>query len=178
MQVILTEDVVGLGDIGQTVEVKKGFARNFLIPQKKAFEVGSVSAKEIEHKMLHVNAKKKKLRLEAESFSSKLSGLTLETGLKVGEGGKVFGSVTSRDLSSLLKDKGFKIERKRILLTEPIKKVGEHEVLVKLHADVKVSIKVVVNELSASKKEQEEEVLEVKENLEKEKEDVDTDVEE
>lgn len=169
MQVILTEDVVGLGDIGQTVNVKPGFARNYLIPRGIAFEVNARSAREVEHRMRQVNAKKDKLKGDAEQRAESLSKVVIELGLRVGTGGKVFGSVSTRDIASKLRELDYEVDRRRVLLSEPIKQVGEHEVEIKLHADVRAKVKVVVLPLSSSKEDEEAEAFEAKLKLEAEK---------
>ena len=167
MRVILKDDVVGLGDIGQTVNVKAGYGRNFLIPQGKAIEAGSKNAAVVAHFQKAIEKKKKALKVAGEQEAGKLRDLDIELDLRVASGGKVFGSVTSRMIAEELKKHGFDIDRRRILLGEPIKKIGVHFVNVKLHSEVKAQLKVVVNEKAAAKEEEEQEALEAKAKIEK-----------
>ncbi len=166
MKVILTDDVVGVGDIGEIVRVKPGYARNFLVPRGLAMEVQSSSARSIAHKMKQLDAKKKRMRLAAQSEAEKLAAAAVELGLRVGSGGKVFGSVGGRDIAEKLKALGFDIERRRILLHEPIRKIGEHAVKVKLHADVHAEVKVRVIALAATAEEEERETESARKALE------------
>lgn len=166
MRVILTEDVVGLGDIGETVGVRPGYARNFLIPRGMAIEAASKSAKTIAHKMMQIDAKKRRLKGSAEQLAAQIREVVVELGLRVGAGGRVFGSVGTRDIAKELAAKGFEFDRRRILLDEPIRKVGTHAVSLKLHADVVSEIKVVVSALHATKEEEEAEAEEARIALE------------
>ena len=143
MEVILQENYPSLGYVGDRVTVKRGFARNYLLPRGIAIEVSSQSAKELRHKVEIIEAKKKRLKLDAEQEAEKLAIARLEFTLKVGKGGKAFGSITSRDIETALKAQGFEITRKQIRLAEPIKTVGETKIEVKLHSDV--SVPVIVN---------------------------------
>lgn len=166
MQIILTEDVVGVGDIGETIRVKPGFARNYLIPRGLAVEANAASARKAAHQARLIEAKKAKLRSAAEELSQRLSAATVITELRVGVGGKVFGSITARDLADQLTALGFDIDRRRILLPEPIKKLGTQEVRVKLHPDVISRVKVTVNARGASQEEVEQEVEEARTHME------------
>jgi large subunit ribosomal protein L9 len=157
MQVILTEDVVGLGDIGESVKVKPGYARNFLIPRGKAIESQTSNAKVTKHLMTQIEARKGKLKDAAQEQATKLSETALKLGLRVGSGGKVFGSITSRDISKALAEEGFELDRRRILLDEPIKQIGSKAIKVKLHADVFTEIKVEIEQLQATKEQEAEE---------------------
>lgn len=150
MKIILTDDVVGVGDIGETVSVRAGFARNFLIPRGVAIESETASAKEIAHRMLQIEAKKRKLRKEAEQRAQQVAGIVLECAIRVGSGGKVFGSVGTRQIAEKLQEQGIEVDRRRVLLVEPIKKLGSRKVKVKLHADVVVEIDVNVVPMAAT----------------------------
>lgn len=157
MNIILTDDVVGLGDIGQTVRVKPGYARNFLIPRGLAIEAGSRSAAVVGHKMRQIEKKKKLMKEGANALAEKLRNVGLQLELRVGSHGKVFGSITSRDIADKLKAEGYDIERRRVLLGDPIKKLGVHFVNVKLHADVKGQVKVEIVQRAATREEEERE---------------------
>jgi large subunit ribosomal protein L9 len=154
MRIILKEDVVGVGDIGETVSVKPGFARNFLIPRGFAIEAESSSARQIAHKMRQIIAKKKRFKSSAEEEASKMKDISLPLTLRVGTGGKVFGSINNKAISEKLSELGYNIDRRRILLSEPIKKAGTYFVEVKLHPEVKVRMRIDVEAVSASKEEE------------------------
>ncbi len=166
MKIILTDDVVGVGDIGEAVSVKSGYARNYLIPQGLAIEAEAASAKAIAHRMRQIEAKKNQLKTDAEKRAEDLQSRTVELGLRVGSGGKVFGSINSRNIADKLNEDGFEIDRRRIQLGEPIRKIGTREVNVKLHADVIVPVTVNISALAATKEEEELETLQAKSKLE------------
>ena len=151
MQVLLSEDYPSLGYIGDTVTVKRGFARNFLIPRGIAVEISSSSARLLAHKMAQINAIKAKKRAEAESYGKNVAGIVLEFQLKIGESGKSFGSITTKDIEESLSLRGFKVDRKQIKLSEPIKMAGDYRIQLKLHSEVLVPITVSVVADVASK---------------------------
>ena len=148
VQVILSEDVHNLGDAGDVVKVKPGFARNFLIPQGKALPATAARVHEVEHKRRVIADKRSKELKDLESVKSRLEAISLEIAAQVGEEGKLFGSVTSQNLADLLREKGVEVERRKIVLAEPIKTVGEHTITVRLRNDVVASIKVTVTAAS------------------------------
>ncbi len=162
MKVILREDVVGLGDIGETVKVRPGYARNFLIPRGMAFETESGSARTIAHMMLQIEAKKRRMKGAAADLSQRVRNTTVELSLRVGTGGKVFGSVSAREIAEKLSEAGIEVDRRRIVLPEAIRKVGTHFVRVKLHADVESQLKVVIKAVAATKAEEEVETAEAR----------------
>lgn len=166
MKVILTDDVVGLGDIGETVQVRPGYARNFLIPRGLALETAAASARVVAHRMQQIEVKKRKLKSSAAGLGEQLRSLSLEIGLRVGTAGRVFGSIGTRDIAAELQKQGFDIDRRRVVLTEPIKKLGTHFVNVRLHPEVQASVKVQVIEIAASKEEEEKVANSVRESLE------------
>lgn len=166
MKVILAEDVVGVGDIGQIVAVKPGYARNFLIPRGMAVEAEAAGARHRAHLMRQIEAKRRRLRGAAEELAKGLGDQTIEGQLRVGTGGKVFGAVTSRDIAEKLSVLGFSIDRRRIMLEEPIRRVGVHFVKVKLHPDVSVQLKVVVAKAAATREEEESETEQAREAIE------------
>jgi large subunit ribosomal protein L9 len=165
MKILLTDDVVGLGDIGETVKVKAGYARNFLIPNGLAYEVGATGAKEAQHRARQLEAKKNHLKVEAEALAERMSLKPLKLELRVGSGGKVFGSIATKDIAAALKASEFEIDRRRVQLNEPIKKIGEHVVKVKLHPEVYAEIKVVVKSLEATKEQEQAETGAAKRRL-------------
>ena len=144
MKIILIEDVPNLGVLGDHVQVKPGYARNFLIPQGKAILASSKKSKELAHRMQFFQKLRAAAIESAHGEGAKLLLLQLETTKKAGLGGKLFGSVTNKDISELLLEHGFEIPRRNILPYEPIKTVGTHRVSVKLHTEVKVDIHIKV----------------------------------
>jgi large subunit ribosomal protein L9 len=140
MEVILQSDFPTLGYVGDRVNVANGYARNFLIPRGIAVEASSRNERQIKHLLSSINVKKARLRGEAEELAKRLEAVTLEFKLKVGEGGKTFGSITTKDLEAALKAKGFDILRKQIRQTEPFKKAGEYKVQIKLHSEVAATV--------------------------------------
>ena len=166
MEIVLAQDVVGLGDVGQRVVVKSGYARNYLLPQGMAVEIGSASARQAAHKMKQVEAKKKRFKVEAEKLVEQIKALTIGLELRVGKSGKVFGSLSTRDISAKLKENGFDIDRRRVLLSEPIKKIGGQSVEIKLHPEVTTELKLNVKAIKATKEDEKEEASEVKQKIE------------
>jgi large subunit ribosomal protein L9 len=144
MQVILKEDVHNLGKAGELVKVKPGFGRNFLIPQGKAIVATAANVKQIEHEKKLIAAKQAQLSKDAQAMSDRLAAIEVQIERQVGEEDKLFGSVTSRDIESALKDKGVTIDHKKVHMPEPIKTIGYHTVEIKLGTGVTGKIKVVV----------------------------------
>jgi large subunit ribosomal protein L9 len=145
MKLILKESVPSLGEAGEIVSVKPGFARNYLLPQGKAIVATEGKVKELEHHKRVVEEKLAKELKELHAVQNKVEALALEVKMKVGEEGKLFGSVTSAQLAELLAENGFEIDRRRIVLAEPIKSAGEHAFGVKLHRDLVATVKVTVS---------------------------------
>jgi large subunit ribosomal protein L9 len=144
MQIILQEDVEKLGTRGQLVEVAEGYARNFLLPRKLALEATSGNMKRLE-KMRAAFAKKEATEKDAaQTLAGLLANVSLEFSRKAGESDQLFGSVTTIDISSALEAKGYNIDRKKIVLADPIKVMGEYDIPVKLHREVVANIKLAV----------------------------------
>lgn len=143
--VILRENVDGLGTIGDVVSVKAGYARNYLLPQGLASVADSRNVKELEHQKRQLSRKLEKVTKDAEGVKARIEKVTCEFTQRAGEEGKLFGSVTSMDLEAKLQEAGIEIPRKKIQLGEPIKALGEHIVPVKLDAGVVAELKVVVS---------------------------------
>ena len=144
MKVILNENIEGLGTIGELVNVKPGYARNFLLPRKLAVVADEKNVKQFEHEKRQAERKLEKLTREAEIVKDKIEKLSCVVSHRAGEEGKLFGSVTNIELAEKMADAGIDIDRKQIVLSEPIKSLGEHEVPVKLDAGVTATLKVVV----------------------------------
>jgi len=145
MKVILCEDVDNLGDMGETVTVAAGYARNFLLPRRLAVQSDSASAKQIEHEMRIIGKREEKRRAGLIEVASTLNNVTVAFTAKVGAEGKLFGSITNLHISSKLEELGHKINRRKIQLSEPIRSLGEHEVAIQLTSGVAATIKVIVN---------------------------------
>jgi large subunit ribosomal protein L9 len=144
MQVILREDIDKLGKIGELVKVKDGFGRNYLIPMKKAIEATPKNVNAMEHAKKMVSDRLRKLKKEAAADAENIKALSLMIKAKAGEEGKLFGSVTSMDIAEAAKAQGVTIDKRKIVLDEPIKRLGEFAVPVKLHSDVTADLKVTV----------------------------------
>jgi large subunit ribosomal protein L9 len=141
MKVILRKDFESLGKVGEIAEVKAGYARNFLIPQGIALKADRKNIKLLEAEQQKLQLKLSKDKKSAEQLAEKLSTVSCTAAVTVGDEDRVFGSVTTKDISDLLKDKGFDIDRKRILLDDPIKALGIYDIPIKLHSEVEAKIK-------------------------------------
>ena len=145
MQVILLEKVVNLGNLGEVVKVKDGYARNFLIPQRKARRATAVAVAEFEAKRAELEKVAGEKLAAAQAQGEKLNGLTVQIAQKAGVDGRLFGSVTNFDIAEALTKQGFPVEKAQIRMPQgPLKVVGEHGVSVALHTDVVVEIKIAV----------------------------------
>jgi len=141
MKVILRKDFESIGKVGEVVEVKDGYARNYLIPQGIAFKADKKNIKLLEAEQQRFQLQLNKDKKSAEKLAEKLTNISCTATVSVGDEDKVFGSVTTQDISDLLKDKGFDIDRKKILLDEPIKALGIYTISIKLHTEVEAKIK-------------------------------------
>ena len=145
MKVILKEDMSNLGAAGEVVEVKAGYARNYLLPQGLAYLASPGNVRRLEEERKLGEERSRRDFLEARRRASQLEGLSVTFQARAGEEGKLFGSVTNADLADRLKEQGkldFELDRRWIQLDEPIKALGEFQVPVRLHADVTVPIEV------------------------------------
>ena len=144
MQVILKENIDTLGRIGDIVKVAPGYARNYLLPKGLAVEATAKNAKALDHVKRQMAYRKDKALESARNLAAKLTETPVTLLHKAGEEGKLFGSVTNMEIAAFLKGQGFEIDRKTILLAEPIKHVGEFDVPVKIHPEVSATLKVKV----------------------------------
>lgn len=144
MKLLLLEDVDKLGTIGDEVVVKDGYGRNFLLPQRKAILATSKNVKQFNHHKSIIQRKLKKLKGEAEQVAEAIGKLDIKVTKKVGEHGKLFGSVTSQEIADLVAANGVEIDKRKIQLSDPIKALGEFKVPVKLHPEVIAEIRVTV----------------------------------
>ena len=142
MEVILREDVAGLGIIGDVVRVKPGYARNYLLPRGLAVPADRRNLGQLEHQKRIIEAKKKRERGSIEAVARNLEGLRVEIEARAGRGGKLFGSVTNIVISRLLAAKDFDIDKRRIQIKEPIKHIGDFEAVVRVGQDVSATITV------------------------------------
>lgn len=142
MQVILLEDVPSLGKAGDLVKVSDGYGRNYLIPQKKATFATEKNLKILEHQKREIQQRMEKLKKDAERIGQQIEGLSCSMSKPVGESGKLFGSITSMEIEDYLNGVGIKVDRKKILLEEPIKNLGMFTVPIKLHPEVTAHLKV------------------------------------
>lgn len=144
MEVILKEDIVNLGKMGEVVRVRDGYARNYLLPRGLVLVANKKNLKGFEHQKRVIGAQREKVVKQAQGLSDKLAAVSLIIAVKTGEEGKLFGSVTNMDIERALREKGFDIERRKIHLDEPIKNLGDFEVPIRLAADVTATIRVSV----------------------------------
>jgi large subunit ribosomal protein L9 len=144
MEVILKEDIVNLGKIGEVVRVRDGYARNYLLPRGLVLLANKKNLKTYEHHKKIVADQKQKFLRQAQSSAEQLSAVSVVIPMKVGEEGRLFGSVTNIQIEKALKAKGLDVDRRKIHLVEPIKTAGDHEVPVRLSADLTVPLKVSV----------------------------------
>ncbi|MGO9060556.1 MAG: 50S ribosomal protein L9 [Candidatus Binataceae bacterium] len=144
MQVILRDDVPNLGRPGDVVKVRPGYARNFLLPRSLAVEANPKNLRAFEHEKRLALLRREAKRSEALKIKDRLEQLTIEIAARAGEGGKLFGSVTNIDIERALSGHGVSLDRRRILLAEPIKELGEFVVPVRVDADVEASLKLKV----------------------------------
>ncbi len=149
VKLILSEDIPSLGDAGDVVSVKPGFARNYLVPQGKAIHASEGKIQEVEHHKRAIAEKVAKEKGDQEKVRNRVEALTLEVEAQAGEEGKLFGSVTAANIAALLAENGVEVDRRKVQLKDPIKEVGEHTVGVRLHREIIAQVKVVVRSIGA-----------------------------
>jgi large subunit ribosomal protein L9 len=142
MKIILLENVPSLGKAGDLVKVSAGYGRNYLIPQEKAILATEKSLKVVEHKKRQVQQRMEKTKKDSEKMGQRIEKLSCTFAKTVGESGKLFGSVTSMDIETYLKENGIEVDRKKIILEEPIKNLGMFTVPIKLNPEVTAHLKV------------------------------------
>jgi large subunit ribosomal protein L9 len=136
MQVILLERIGRLGQMGDVVTVKDGFARNYLLPQGKALRATDANRKRFERDRAQLEARDLELKSEAQAVSTKLDGQSFIVIRQAGDSGQLYGSVSTRDIAAAITEGGFSIERRQVMLDRPIKALGLHEIRISLHAEV------------------------------------------
>lgn len=142
MQIVLIEDVPQLGSIGDLVAVRDGYARNYLIPNKMAIVASTNNQRRLEHEKRVAGFRLARSRADAEAMRTKLAATSITIARKVGEQEKLFGSVTVQDIAQALADENVVLDRRKIVLNEPIKTLGVYQVPVRLQADVTAELKV------------------------------------
>jgi large subunit ribosomal protein L9 len=165
MEVILLERVPRLGQIGEVVRVRDGFARNFLLPRGKALRATAENRARFETMKVELEARSLKLKGEASQVADKLNGKSFTVLRQASEAGQLFGSVSPRDLVGLLETGGYKVNRSQIALNTPIKTIGRHKVQIALHPDIETLIDIVVarNNEEAARIERGEDVTQLRE---------------
>ncbi len=146
MKVLLKEDVENLGAIGNVVDVAKGYGRNYLIPRNLAVEANPNNVKQFEHQKKMVLVKADKLKIAAGEYADKISEISITIEARAGESDKLFGSVTTMDIAEAMSKKGIEVDKRKIVLTEPIKRLGTYDVTVKVREDVTATVKVEVKQ--------------------------------
>jgi large subunit ribosomal protein L9 len=144
MEIILKQDVHGLGYKNDTVKVKAGYGRNYLIPNGIAMIANDSNKRMTNEIVRQVAHKAAKLKQDAEAMAQKIGDLTIEIGTKAGESGKIFGAVTASQIADMLKSKGFEVDRKKVIFKEQPKQLGNYTVTLDLHKEVKHEVKVSV----------------------------------
>ena len=145
MKIILTQNVENLGSLGDTVDVKPGYGRNYLIPQGVALLATGKASKELRHRLKHLAKLREGEIAIALEQAEKLKALKLEVTRKAGPGGRLFGSVNNKDLNLLLKENNFELNRRAIQLHSPIRETGVHQFSVRIHSEINVPMQVKVN---------------------------------
>lgn len=147
MKVILMKDLEKIGQKGEIVEVKDGYARNFLLPKEYAVEATNNNLNRLKNKLAAIQKQNEEELQAAQEIANKIESIQVDVKLKVGEGGKTFGSISTKEIADVLKSE-FKldVDRKKLQLENPIKSIGTHAVNVKLHPEVTAELKVVVSE--------------------------------
>ena len=144
MEIILRESVPSLGKAGDTAKVADGYARNYLIPKGFAFLSDRKNVAQLERQRSMILARAAKFKAEYEALAGQLEGLDLSVSVRVGEEGRLYGSVTTMDIAKAVESKGYMVDRRKIQMDEPIKSIGEFVVPVKLSSDIVASLKVKV----------------------------------
>jgi large subunit ribosomal protein L9 len=142
MEVILREHVDNLGKRGEIVKVADGYARNYLLPRKLALPATDGNRKHVERERKIMESREAEEKGQAEAIAARLAAIDVTIARRVGETDQLYGSVTSADIVEVLKEKGFDVDKRKLILPEPIKAIGDHDVPLKLHREVTVPLKV------------------------------------
>jgi large subunit ribosomal protein L9 len=148
MDIILIQDVKSLGKKGEVVKVNDGYARNFILPKKLGLEANKQNLYDLQQQKAAEEKKQKEILDDAKEFGKQLENITVKLSIKVGEGGKTFGSISTKEIASAVKDQfNIDIDRKKLQLSDPIKSAGSYTIVAKLHPQVSADLKVVVEAL-------------------------------
>ena len=150
MEVILRQHVDNLGERGQIVKVADGYARNYLLPRKLALPATEGNKRHVERERKIMDTREAEEKGQAENMATRLSAVDITIARRVGDTEQLYGSVTTADIAEYLKGKGFEVDRRKLVLADPIKNLGEHDVPLKLHREVTVPLKVKVVKEGAS----------------------------
>ena len=142
MEIILIEDVPKLGDMGEVVSVKPGYARNYLIPQRLAVRADSRNKTQLDHQRRIIESRRVKLAGEAEALRSKIDQISVTIPKRTADADKIFGSVGSRDIAAALRAEGTEVNSKKIMLEQPIRELGVYTVRIKLHGDIVADVRI------------------------------------
>lgn len=146
MDIILLQDVKALGKKGEVVKVSDGYARNFILPKKLGLEANKQNMYELQVQKAAEEKRLKEILEEAKELAKKIESLTIKLNIKAGEGGKTFGSISTKEIAAAVKEQyGLELDKKKLLLSDPIKNAGSYTVPVKLHPQVTAEMKVMVN---------------------------------
>lgn len=146
MKVILKEEVKSIGSMGQVVDVSDGFARNYLVPRGLAVEANVKNIRSLEHEKKVIQEKARKVKNSVQDLANRLANMNVVIKTKAGEEGKLFGSVTTMDIAEQLKNQGIEIDKKKISLDEPIKRLGTYAVNLRLHSEITAQVNIQVIE--------------------------------
>jgi len=146
MKVVLKDDIKNVGKMGQIVDVADGYARNYLVPRGLAVEANIKNLKSLEHEKKIIQEKAKRIKNSSQTLSDKISTMTLVIKAKAGDEGKLFGAVTSMDIAELLKNEGIEMDKKKIFIDEPIKRLGSYSVNIKIHPEISTHLNIQVVE--------------------------------
>ncbi|MFO7818002.1 MAG: 50S ribosomal protein L9 [Thermodesulfobacteriota bacterium] len=144
MRIILREDVDNLGRLGEVVNVKPGYGRNYLLPQRKAMLASDANMRAFETERKKLQKKMDAIRFAAQELAEQINSVELVIPVRVGENDKLYGSVTTKTVAGALEEKGVQIDRRKIVLEDPIRALGEYELEVKVHPDAKATLQVKV----------------------------------
>lgn len=144
MRVILKQQVKGVGSAGDVKDVSDGYARNFLLPRGLAVEADETAIKTLDQKRRSAEKKEARELAEAKELQAKIQAMELDYAVNAGEGGRLFGSVTNKDIADQLARSGLKIDRRKLMLEEPIRQLGEYQVEIRLHPEVTAKLKIKV----------------------------------
>jgi len=144
MEVILLEDIAGFGSRGEKIEVKRGYARNYLLPRNLALEATGAGARVYEERARVLETREAKVRAGADKTAARLNKISIHLKVQAGDDGKLFGSVTSQDIATAISSEGVEVDKKAVLLEEPLRELGVYHVQVKVFREIEGKVRVLV----------------------------------